>query len=286
MKRLFLLAGYDRDGVIGPSLIYYVTELHRYGDVVAVMDSDCSGEELQKLASLVLTSWGHRHGEYDFGSYKRAFRWAREALDMLSYDFCYLVNDSVFGPLYELGPYLESMERNGTDAFSMVLNPDRRSPHLQSWFMGFRPAVFMSGWFCAFMDGITRQQTKEAVCTVYETGLSWQLRQNGHTVSAFCNVRGKRIYNSVKSLYKAGLPFIKKSSFTRHNGSLGIQVKYVLDHADSVLREAVLQDAARVWGDGYIRDFLAAGSLETAARYVTYLVRKAYPAKERRISSR
>lgn len=276
MKRLFLLAGYDRGGVIGPSLIYYVTELHRYGDVVAVMDSDCCGTELQKLSPLVLASEGQRHGEYDFGSYKRAFRWAREALDMSSYDFCYLVNDSVFGPFHDIGSYLESMERKGTDAFSMVLNPDRRSPHLQSWFMGFRPAVFMSAWFCAFIDGITRQQTKEAVCTVYETGLSWQLRQNGHTVSAFCNVRGKRIYNRVKSLYKAGLPFIKKSSFTRHNGSLGAQVKYVLDHADSVLREAVLQDARRTWGEEYVSRFLSSNPFRMAIRYMQYLRTKVF----------
>ena len=45
-----------------------------------------------------------RHSEYDFGSYKRAYNWAQENLDTAEYEFVYLVNDSVYGPLFDLNP--------------------------------------------------------------------------------------------------------------------------------------------------------------------------------------
>lgn len=64
MKRLFLFAGYDAEGVVGPSLIYYVSALSGYGDVIVVMDNDSSPEEMRKLSGLVLHAEAGRHGEY------------------------------------------------------------------------------------------------------------------------------------------------------------------------------------------------------------------------------
>lgn len=270
MKRIFLFAGYDSRCKVGPSLIYYAASLSRYGDVVLFMDSDCPDEELVKLALHVLHAEASRHHEYDFGSYKRAYQWTG-GKRLSEYDVCYLVNDSVFGPLMDIGGYLEQMESFGTSAFALVINPHRKGPHMQSWFMGFRQEVFLSDWFCGFLSGVERQESKELVCNLYETGLSSLLSEKGIGMQAIFTVKGKRIYNDVRALYRKGLPFIKKSAFTRHNGSLGRQVRYVLDRCSPEARDAILQDARRMWGKEYVDAFIGGSFLSMAGRYLAYL---------------
>ena len=77
-KRLFLFAGYDRDGIIDDAMIMYVRALSKMGDVIVCMDSKCKNSETAKLKPFVLHAMALRHGEYDFGSYKRAYTFARD----------------------------------------------------------------------------------------------------------------------------------------------------------------------------------------------------------------
>ena len=143
MKRLFLFAFYDPQGVAGESVLRYLEALHALGDIVLAADCALKPVEAEKLAPLVVSYTASRHGEYDFGSYKRAFRQA----DLSGYDVVYLVNDSVVGPLAPLAPYLQRMEALGTDAFGLVLHPSRQERHLQSWFIGLKPVVFQAPCF-------------------------------------------------------------------------------------------------------------------------------------------
>lgn len=277
MKRLFLFAGYDPQGMIGKSMLHYVSSLSAYGDVIVVMDNECAPEEIRKLSGLVLHAEACRHGEYDFGSYKRAFMWAESGSRLVDYDVCYLVNDSVFGPFRDLGKYFTRMESGGegrADAFALVINPHRRSPHMQSWFMGFRRNVFLATWFRDFLHGISRQPSKEIICSLYETGLSASLGLHGCRMYSLYEVKGRSIYNDVRKLYRKGIPFVKKSAFTRHGGSLGAQVKYVLDHADTHVREAILSDAERIWGHDFVRNFLTDNRLVILFRYLRYIISK------------
>lgn len=271
MRRLFLFAGYDGQGLVGPALEYYVKELSRHGDIVFVMDNGCERRELEKLGKYVLHSMAERHEEYDFGSYKRAFAWASEHLELETYDFCYLVNDSVYGPLFNPGDCLEKMEHAGTDAFSLVLNPHRRHPHLQSWFIGMRPAVFLSAEFRSFMAGVARQKDKESVCILYETGFTALLDSSGFSYDGLYRIKGRRIYNDVGNLCEQGLPFFKKVAFTRHGGSLGRQVAGIMRRMDPELRKAVVEDAERLYGKDYLAWFLSGSSLGMIWRQMKYL---------------
>ena len=271
MKRLFLFAGYDPHGEVRGTLTYMLRALSRCGDTVLVMDSDVTGGELRKTAPFVVHAEAVRHHEYDFGSYKRAWRWAVENLRLQEYDCVYMVNDSVVGPLYDIEPYLERMEAMGTDAFGLVMNPHRRTPHLQSWFMGVGPGVFMSEAFDRFMMSIVRLERKEEVCIRYEHGFTRMLADCGFTFGALFEVGGKGIYNHVRRLYADGLPFFKKSAFTRHNGSLGAQVKYVLDRSDPQLAEAVGEELETLYGG---KKLLTSSRWEICRRYVSYLLGK------------
>ena len=276
MKRLFLVAGYDPQGVIGPSFIYYISALSAYGDIITVFDCDCTEDELRKLSPYVLHAEAERHREYDFGSYKRGYQWARTSGILEGYDFCYLVNDSVFGPLYSPGPYLERMENCGKDAFAIAMNPHRKHPHLQSWFIGLARTIFTSEEFADFISVIHRMEDKNSVCTAYENGLTGLMDKCGFSYGALYRLKGKRVYNNIRDLYRHGLPFFKKSAFSRHNGALGAQVRYILQRIPPELRSAIISDSSRIYGAGYVSKFLDGNRIDMFFRYSSYLVHKIF----------
>ncbi len=274
-KRLFLFAAYDPEGVVGSSLIWYLRCLDACGDIILYMDNACTEEELSKLDGYCIHSGASRHNEYDFGSYKRAFLWASENLDLASYDYLYLVNDSVFGPLGEIEAVLEKMEALGKGAFSLVLNPHKRNPHLQSWFIGMGREVFAQEFFREFI-GSVRVHDKLDVCELYESGFTRLLERSGTDYAALHALKGKAIYNDLKKNFDKGIPFIKKSAFTRHNGSLGRQIRQVLDKCSPECRHAIISDAERLYGKSYINRLLTVNIISTTARYFKYLGNKIF----------
>lgn len=274
MKRLFLFAAYDQSGQVGEALLWYVRSLAGSGDVVLVADSDIRPSDLECLLPYCLHCEAERHEEYDFGSYKRAFAWALSNLDLSSYDYLYLVNDSVYGPLHDLSAYLQRMEAMSVPAFSLVVNPHRRHPHMQSWFIGLDRCVFLQPWFAGFLASVSKEDDKNDICVKYETGLSDLMTEMCVPYKGLFEISGKKIYNSVRKLYRCGLPFVKKSAFTRHNGSLGGQLKYVISHLEQDVRTTILDDAKRVYGEDYVDWLLTSNPFKVTVRYLGYLVRK------------
>ncbi len=273
-RRLFLFAAYDPQGVVSDALLWDVRKLSACGDVVLAMDSDCPDAELSKLSGLVLHCEAKRHGEYDFGSYKRCFAWAEANLSLESYDFCYMVNDSVYGPLADILPVLEDMESLSVPAFSLVIHPDVRLPHLQSWFVGMTGRVFLSGWFASFILSVRRQARKEDVCLLYETGFCELLRSKEILYRGLYSVGGKGIYDRVLSVYRKGVPFVKKAAFIRHNGSAGWQLGRLLASISPQLRGIITADASRLYGRGYVDALLSSTPLQSFWRLVVYSLRK------------
>ena len=150
-KRLFFFASYDPDRVVDDSLLWYLQALSKLGDIVFIMDNDISRNFVQKVKNIpnVLYADALRHQEYDFGSYKRGFLWAQESNILKRYDWIYLVNDSVFGPFFDLEPILDNMEKqNAENAFGMIgLKAEDIAElgwpdHVQSWFVGLSQRVF------------------------------------------------------------------------------------------------------------------------------------------------
>lgn len=270
MKRLFLFAFYDPQGVVGEAALRYLEALHALGDIVLATDCDLQPGEADKFAPLVVSYTASRHGEYDFGSYKRAFRQA----DLADYDVVYLVNDSVVGPMRPLEPYLQRMEALGTDAFGLALNPSHRGRHLQSWFIGLKPAVFQADWFRSFMESVTAAGSKEEVCIRYENGLARLLEAHSVPYAGLWELKGKTVYNAVRRLCAQSFPFLKKSAFTRHGGSLGPAVAKVLSKTDPVMSQAVIADLDRLYGEDYRHKFLSANRLQAFGRYLRYLIGK------------
>lgn len=275
-KRLFLFAAYDAKGAITPALVHHIESLSKFGDIIFIMDSDTMPNEINKICKHTLYANGQRHGEYDFGSYKRAYQWAKANVNISDYDYIYLVNDSVYGPLYDMDRYFHAMETSGHDAFGLVKNPHQTHPHIQSWFVGIDKKIFTSGWFDEFMQCITKLQNKGQITSKYEHGLSKLISEHGHTWDCLYSVPGRGIYNKVAHLYKIGIPFIKKVTFTRNHGALGGQIKYILSKIPENTRNAIITSAREQYGDKYMKWLLTRNPIKIAFRNIKHATRKLF----------
>lgn len=273
-KRLFLFAGYDTDGIIDDALIHYVQALSKNGDIILCMDSDCKKSEIAKIKPFVLHVITIRHGEYDFGSYKRCFIWARDKKLLKNYTHVYLVNDSVFGPLFDIKKTLTNMESTKTDATGLIVAKHKTHKYMESWFIRLNKKIFTSPWFDTFMSSVTHEEYKYIITVKYEHGLTNLVSDNGCTYAGLYNVRGRYTYNNPKRLFKRGCPFIKRACFTRHNGAAGAQIRYILKHCAPSVRNAIIKTSNRVYGEKYMNWFLTRNPIKIMIRNIKYAHKK------------
>ena len=103
-----------------------------------------------------------RHGEYDFGSYKRGWDWARASGALAESDELLLCNDSCYGPFHPFGSVFAAMAARPCDfwGLSMFQIRDKQTKslhyHFQSFFLVFRRRVFESEVFTGFMASIRK----------------------------------------------------------------------------------------------------------------------------------
>jgi len=276
-KRLFLFAAFDpADNIIDDSLIDYVRALAALGDVVLYMDNDAPKSELAKLKPYVLHAGASAHGEYDFGSYKRGYLWARENDILQNYDRIYLVNDSMYAPLRPIQPLLEDLESRGTDVAGMVFNASPRRPHLQSWFIGMSRAVAVSEPFDSFIRAVARQTDKGMVTWLYEQGFFRLILANKWTWGAAVMVTGHAVYNDIQRLWDRGFPFMKKVSFVRRDGAMGRQILYILNRIAPDMKDAILENARREYGEKHVEWVLTNNPIKIAWRNIRHSLRKLF----------
>ena len=177
-KRLFLFAGYDQNGIIDDALIHYVSSVSALGDVLVCLDSDCKKSEIDKLKKYTIHTMATRHCEYDFGSYKRAYQYARDNNLLEKYDFIYLVNDSVFGPMFDIKNTIENLEKIQTDAAGLVVAKHKTHSYMESWFVRLNKKIFLSDWFDEFISNVKHLEHKYLITIQYEHGLSNLIKNN------------------------------------------------------------------------------------------------------------
>ena len=213
-KKIAIFAHWDPDNLIDDYVIYYLTELQKIADVIFVSDCDLPEEELAKIESLVMQSIAHRHGEYDFGSYKRGFFCAETIIK--EYDELIFANDSCYGPFFPFEDLWKEMDACPCDYWGLFkhLDPTINIWHIQSYFIVFKKQVFSSPVFSNFMASIGLEKKKEDVILKYEVGLSDMLNRTGFHDASLCPPSSKNETHQKKTYeltLQHHLPLLKKA---------------------------------------------------------------------------
>ncbi len=194
VSRLAIFAHYDKQSIIEDYVIDYLKSLREVAKrIIFVSDCILSSEELLKLDGIIEKIIFEKHGEYDFGSYKRGLLFAikesnnsNKVTDKLEYydqliianDSCYLVNS--------LAPAFKEMEnRNSSDFWGMTQNTEQFLPHIQSYFVVFNKNVFLHQGFQNFFLSVKKETAKLEIIANYEVGLTQNLLELGFKKDSF-----------------------------------------------------------------------------------------------------
>lgn len=273
-KRLFLFAAYDPNSIINDALLYYVSELSKFGDIIICMDCDCTQSEIDKLKPYSIHQIANRHGEYDFGSYKRAFQYARDNDLLQNYEYVYLVNDSVFGPMMDLKETFDKINEISKDAVGLIESRHKTHKFMESWFVQLNQKIFLSKWFDEFLSSVKKELYKSTITVKYEHGLTKLIEKHDCSWGCVYTIYGRETYNKPKYLFTHGCPFIKKASFTRHNGALGNQIKYIFKYSDKNATKLIMNTANYLYGKKYMQIFLTSNPIRILWRNIKYGITK------------
>lgn len=176
-KRIAFFAHYDRMSIIDDYVLYYLRGLRKVADrTLFASDCDLERGEAGQLGSLAEPVCIRRHGEYDFGSWKRCFE--HLAYDLSGYDELILANDSCYAPITPFEYLFERMQTQECDFWGPTMDATP-TKWLNSYFLVFRKPVLADDLFISFWRNICALEAKQDVVDLYEKGLSLILKARG-----------------------------------------------------------------------------------------------------------
>lgn len=235
-RRVGVFAHHDKDDVVDEYVLRYLEGLAEVVDrIVFVSDGDLSARQAGKAGRIASAVFSERHGEYDFGSYKRGIRIARERGWLDSAEELVLCNDSCFGPMVPLRTVWDRKAGDDHDLHGITTSvhgyrktesgyePTDSDLHVQSYFMVLSRRLFSSDAFATFLEGVQRVGDKREVVHRYELGLSRAVLEAGFRIGSHVGDRVRfhdthGIFTRWKELvFDGGSPFLKVQAITLYH---------------------------------------------------------------------
>ena len=224
-RRAIVLAHFDPQGRFDPHVMH-AARAYRQLATRLVLVSNGGGRLPRDLAELVDDYLPRPNAGYDFGAWKDGLA----TLDRGGFDEVVCVNDSVYGPLFDLAPAFDHPRTAVADLWGMVLSEqptgrDRpRVPHVQSWFFAMRRPLLESAWFDNFWSAVEPAPTKREVVERFEIGLSRSAVEAGFRIAGLYDattasrvaLREVMPHISLTAPYRSWR-LIRKSRRTPHN---------------------------------------------------------------------
>ena len=261
---LCIFAHYDRDGIIDDYVIHYLEALAKLGcETVFVSTAPgLDADRIQRIRPLTSRIILRQNRGYDFGSWRDGLATCG---DLTRYDRLVIANDSVYGPIRDLGEVLQTMRERGALAWG-ITDSWRYVRHLQSYFLVFERPVLESEAFQGFWRNLPDYRFKHSVIIEGEVGLPKVLVHAGFELAAVCEYEemAKDMFSTVNSGLSINLP---KAPL---NATLWNWEVLILDHACPFIKVQLLRDNPK--GLGNIGEWQAA--LESVSDYDASLIRR------------
>lgn len=227
MKRIAIFAHYSKDNIIEDYVIYLIKELKKVVDkIIFISDSNINEKNINKIKDYIYYYNCAPHGEYDFGSYKKGFYWAKENHLLSDCEELIFINDSCYGPLYPFEETFEQMSYKPVDFWGITKNYINIKPHIQSYFLVFKPQVFNSKIFNDFINSIKHEEEKIDIVEKYEIGLTQHLQENGFNYDVLSELSKKEdnvyLTKAKELIITEKIPLLKRCILLRR------EIKYIL----------------------------------------------------------
>jgi len=235
-KRLAIYVTYNSQGVVDEYITYMIDSLKSVAtDVFIVSNNYYLPEEKEKLA-LAARIYERENEEFDVGAFAYVINELIESKEIMNYDELIMINDSIFGPFFELTEMFEEMDaRNAELDFWGITRRGKSNfdggdsiypEHVQTYFYVCKKRLLRSNDFMEYWGQITKKITgfRSAILN-YEFAFTKHFEDLGYKWDTYCDCCEFITNNPQNNLspYHYGMfeliknqrcPFLKRKLFT------------------------------------------------------------------------
>ncbi len=227
-KTTTIFAAYSADGSVSDYVLTYLKALKEVSpNIIFITDNKIQRREIKRLAPYINQIIAERHGEYDWGSFKRGLEILKQQ-GMLNNPeatskeepLLIFANDSSLLVAPTLKPIFQEMQTRKADFWGITANKDGMY-HLQSYFLVFTPKVYQSIEFYGYLQAVKAEKDGLTVAYRYEVPFTGFLENLGYKSAAYIPyeelsylpLNDKNCY-PLALLGKHHAPFLKMRTFT------------------------------------------------------------------------
>ena len=298
MKRLALFSFYDKSGLAGSFVYYYLKRLGEISDVAVIVNGSLKPESKSQLESQGYRVFCRENWGFDFGAWKE-FLLSKDEEFYSQYDELILCNCSCYGPVYPFQQLFGKMDRRECDFWGLYRHPglkDRKHnipPHLQSYFLVIRKRLLNDRCFREYFGKLPYAASwDEAVKE--ETSFTRYFEERGFASSSYLGsvfseyIENPTIFMPAELLSKK-FPLVKRKCFTTDYSyinkiSSSLQIRRLLsflesstDYPADCIWEDLLQTSEnshliKALGLSYVLSWSSAGELPCDAGSIAALI--------------
>ncbi|WP_170237690.1 rhamnan synthesis F family protein [Streptococcus hyovaginalis] len=229
MKRLLLYVHFNKFDSLSSHVLYQLEQMRPlFSNVLFISNSQLNSQTIDELKhnKLIDDFIQRENSGFDFAAWRDGM--LEIGFDELtSYDSVTVMNDTCFGPLWDLKDYYLNFESDhSVDFWGMTNNRETKKSrhsqgfreHLQSYYMVFHKPVLLSSAFQDFWRNIKSYQDVQDVINHYETQVTTNLVDAGFNYKAIFDTTGEEAshllhadfsYYHPTAILQKRVPFLK-----------------------------------------------------------------------------
>lgn len=228
MNRMLLYVHYNKFNELSPHVLYQLEQLRPlFSSICFISNSQLTKEAIEKLQCehLVNNLIQRQNEGYDFAAWKEGILSLFD--EIKTFDSLTLMNDTCFGPLWNMQPIFDKFESDDTVDFWGLTNHaacqirggSYVAEHLQSYFLSFKSQVIKSKVFSEFWSEVESLSNVQQVIDSYESKLTEKLVNFGFHYQSLLNLSQKPELGNVSIfrpdlVVQSGIPFVKIKAFS------------------------------------------------------------------------
>ena len=232
MQRLLLYVHFNKFNFISGHVLYQLEKIRPlYSRVIFISNSQLPEEVKSNLSERYLVDdiIERQNIGFDFAAWRDGMK--QVGFDKLSsYDSVTLMNDTCFGPLWDLEPIYRKFEDNQQVDFWGMTNYRKThefNEHIQSYYLTFKKSVIISKVFIDFWKNVQDFTNVQDVIDNYETKVTTNFLDAGfHYQTVFDTLKEDTAgmlypdfsYYNPTAILKHRLPFIKVKTIAYNQG--------------------------------------------------------------------
>lgn len=246
MKRILLFVHFNKYDDLSEHVLYSLEKLSPLFERTVFISNSLLPENKKNLIDPYITDFIQRKNKgFDFAAWRDGMQYVGFE-ELQKYDSVTVMNDTCFGPLYDMLPYYEKYEERGTDFWGITNHRSYQESkrhyfeeHIQSYYKVFsnkviRSEIFRNFWnsvqdFTEIQDVIDNYEV-QSTTSFLKAGFNYECILDTLTLDDSLLLHPDFSYYAPDVILRRRVPFIKVKAFQgRENAGIA---KYIVDYIE------------------------------------------------------